>query len=142
MKGDGPLTTRHRRMICAAAFMASTTAIFSGAVHAPDLPAIRVLATAGTIAGAQASATGYGYKSGAYDVNSLIKAVPNLEKLATITGEQVATEEPAEESSGPQIQQIMPRLYGKVIPILAIALGILALGFVLLYRSNHERGRS
>ncbi len=59
----------------------------------------------------------------------------------TLTGEQVATEEPAEESSGPQIQQIMPRLYGKVIPILAIALGILALGFVLLYRSNHERGR-
>jgi L-asparaginase len=54
------------------------------------LPRIRVLATGGTIAGAQASATDYGYKSGAYDVNSLIKAVPNLDKLAVITGEQVA----------------------------------------------------
>jgi L-asparaginase len=55
-----------------------------------DLPNIKVLATGGTIAGAQASATEYGYKSGAYDVNSLIKAVPNLDKLAVITGEQVA----------------------------------------------------
>jgi L-asparaginase len=60
------------------------------AAHAADLPKIRVLATGGTIAGAQASATDYGYKSGAYDVNSLISAVPNLNKLAVITGEQVA----------------------------------------------------
>jgi L-asparaginase len=60
------------------------------ASQAADLPKIRVLATGGTIAGAQASATDYGYKSGAYDVNSLINAVPNLGKLAMITGEQVA----------------------------------------------------
>jgi L-asparaginase len=60
------------------------------ASRAADLPRIRVLATGGTIAGAQASATDYGYKSGAYDVNSLLKAVPNLDKLAVITGEQVA----------------------------------------------------
>jgi L-asparaginase len=57
---------------------------------ASSLPRVRVLATGGTIAGAQASATDYGYKSGAYDVNSLLGAVPNLDKLATITGEQVA----------------------------------------------------
>ena len=57
---------------------------------AAELPNVRVLATGGTIAGAQASATDYGYKSGAYDVNSLINAVPNLGKLAVITGEQVA----------------------------------------------------
>jgi L-asparaginase len=54
------------------------------------LPKVRVLATGGTIAGAQASATDYGYKSGAYDVNTLISAVPNLDKLAQISGEQVA----------------------------------------------------
>jgi L-asparaginase len=59
-------------------------------VHAADLPKVRVLATGGTIAGAQASATGYGYRSGAYDVNSLLSAVPNLDKLAVLTGEQVA----------------------------------------------------
>ena len=59
--------------------------------HAADLAKVRVLATGGTIAGAQASATDYGYKSGAYDVNSLLSAVPNLDKLAVITGEQVAS---------------------------------------------------
>ena len=37
-------------------------------------PRVRVLATGGTIAGAQASATDYGYKSGAYDVNTLLAA--------------------------------------------------------------------
>ena len=71
----------------AAALMASWTAL---AQQSGPLPRVRVLATGGTIAGAQASATDYGYKSGAYDVNSLLKAVPNLDKLAVITGEQVA----------------------------------------------------
>jgi hypothetical protein len=74
----------------------------------------------------------------------------------TLTGEEVAPAggdtDAAAENSGPQIEQIMPRVYGKAIPILAIALGILALGFVLLYRHNatplpapaketNERGR-
>jgi L-asparaginase len=63
----------------------------ASAVQAADLPSVKVLATGGTIAGAQASATDYGYKSGAYDVNSLLSAVPNLDKLAVITGEQVAS---------------------------------------------------
>jgi len=63
----------------------------ASALQAADLPAVKVLATGGTIAGAQASATDYGYKSGAYDVNSLLSAVPNLDKLAVITGEQVAS---------------------------------------------------
>ena len=58
--------------------------------RAADLPRLRVLATGGTIAGAQASATHYAYRSGAYDVDALLAAVPNLDKLAVITGEQVA----------------------------------------------------
>ncbi len=69
---------------------ALVTGSLATALQAADLPKIRVLATGGTIAGAQASATDYGYKSGAYDVNSLLAAVPNLDKLAVITGEQVA----------------------------------------------------
>jgi L-asparaginase len=60
------------------------------ALQAADLPSVKVLATGGTIAGAQASATDYGYKAGAYDVNVLLKAVPNLDKLAVLSGEQVA----------------------------------------------------
>jgi L-asparaginase len=64
---------------------------FGTALQAAELKKVRVLATGGTIAGAQASATDYGYKSGAYDVNSLLEAVPNLDKLAVISGEQVAS---------------------------------------------------
>src|SRR4051794_22529344 len=48
-----------------------------------------LLATGGTIAGAQAKPGDYGYKSGAFDVQDLISAVPNLSKLAVISGEQV-----------------------------------------------------
>jgi L-asparaginase len=75
-------------LVLVAAFMAGSVAAVA---QTAALPKIRVLATGGTIAGAQASATDYGYKSGAYDVNSLLKAVPNLDKLAVITGEQVAS---------------------------------------------------
>jgi len=50
---------------------------------------IRLLATGGTIAGAQAKPGEYGYKSGAFNVQDLISAVPNLDKLAVISGEQV-----------------------------------------------------
>jgi hypothetical protein len=54
------------------------------------------------------------------------------------------------DNSGPGIEQIMPRIYGKAKLILGLALGILALGFALLYRANpagalpkesNERGR-
>ena len=60
------------------------------ATSAAELPKVRVLATGGTIAGAQASAAGYRYRSAAYDVASLLAAVPNLDRFAAITGEQVA----------------------------------------------------
>jgi hypothetical protein len=40
------------------------------------------------------------------------------------------------QDDGPQIEQIMPRIYSRVGLILAMALGILAIGFVLLYRSQ------
>ena len=36
----------------------------------------------------------------------------------------------------PQIQEMMPRLYTQVGPILGLAFGILALGFILLYRTQ------
>jgi len=72
------------------ALAAALVAAGSATAQSKTLPRVKVLATGGTIAGAQASATDYGYKSGAYDVNTLISAVPNLDKLASITGEQVA----------------------------------------------------
>jgi L-asparaginase len=53
-------------------------------------PKIKILATGGTIAGAQTSATQVGYKSGSFSVDDLIKAVPTLKDLADLSGEQLA----------------------------------------------------
>jgi L-asparaginase len=60
------------------------------AAGAAELPRVRVLATGGTIAGAHAGASGYAYRSAAYDVSALLAAVPQLQELAVVTGEQVA----------------------------------------------------
>jgi hypothetical protein len=54
-----------------------------------------------------------------------------------LTGAAIASPDAAPEDSAPQIEQIMPRLYGKVIPFLVIALLLLATGFTLLYRKGH-----
>src|SRR6187401_1330136 len=54
------------------------------------LPKIKVLATGGTIAGAQASQSDAGYKSGTFSVDDLINAVPQLKNVAELSGEQVA----------------------------------------------------
>jgi L-asparaginase len=52
-------------------------------------PRIKILATGGTIAGAQASQSEYGYKSGSFNVQDLINAVPQMKDLADISGEQI-----------------------------------------------------
>jgi L-asparaginase len=65
-------------------------AMLAFAPGAPALPRIKVLATGGTIAGAQAAPSEAGYKSGTFSVEDLIKAVPKLKDLADISGEQIA----------------------------------------------------
>jgi L-asparaginase len=67
-------------LVCALAFVPATWA----------LPKIKVLATGGTIAGAQVTQADAGYKSGTFSVDDLIKAVPQLKKIAEMSGEQVA----------------------------------------------------
>src|SRR4051812_34458170 len=64
--------------------------VLSAAVTAQALPKIKVLATGGTIAGAQATQADAGYKSGTFSVDDLIKAVPQLKNVAEMSGEQVA----------------------------------------------------
>jgi L-asparaginase len=53
-------------------------------------PNIVILATGGTIAGAAASGTQSGYTSGAVGIDAMVKAVPGIEKLANIKGEQIS----------------------------------------------------
>jgi L-asparaginase len=62
----------------------------SGVARADDLPEVVILATGGTIAGASASGTQAGYTSGQVTIDAMIKAVPDLSKVAKITGEQVS----------------------------------------------------
>jgi len=51
---------------------------------------VHVLGTGGTIAGAQPDPGHYGYKAATYGVDWLLNAVPGLDRLAVLSGEQVA----------------------------------------------------
>jgi L-asparaginase len=51
---------------------------------------IVILATGGTIAGAAASGTQAGYTSGAVTIDAMLNAVPGINDLAEIKGEQIA----------------------------------------------------
>lgn len=53
-----------------------------------DLPKVCILATGGTIAGTAGSSTQAGYASGQVDIQGLLTAVPDLDRLARIEGEQ------------------------------------------------------
>ncbi len=65
--------------------IAITPATFS---QDKKLPNIVILATGGTIAGEGSSATGSSYTAGKIGIESMIDAVPNIRKLANLTGEQ------------------------------------------------------
>src|SRR2546422_6864175 len=66
--------------VCAAAF----------AAEPGKLPNVMILATGGTIAGTGAtSTTTVGYTAATVGVQRLIEAVPELKKVANVTGEQV-----------------------------------------------------
>lgn len=68
----------------------------------------------------------YGLKESSYKISLSGTADTSQADAGADSGSQ---------GGAPQIQEIMPRLYTKVWPILGLALGILALGFVLLYRT-------
>jgi L-asparaginase len=53
-------------------------------------PNIVILATGGTIAGAAATGTQSGYKSGAVTIDAMISAVPTIRDMANVKGEQVS----------------------------------------------------
>ena len=61
------------------------------APNAPSLPRVRILATGGTIAGAHAPGSRRGYRSGAFSIESLLEAVPQVTSLASLEVESVAT---------------------------------------------------
>jgi len=56
-----------------------------------QLPRVIILATGGTIAGAGASSDRAGYTAGKIPIDDLIGSIPTVKKIATITGEQIAS---------------------------------------------------
>jgi L-asparaginase len=58
-------------------------------VAGASLPRIRILATGGTIAGAQSQVAGARFKSGVLSAEDLIASVPQLREIATVTTEQI-----------------------------------------------------
>src|SRR6478672_8542316 len=60
-------------------------------LQAQQLPKVIILATGGTIAGAGASADRAGYTAGKIPIDDLIGTIPSVKKIASITGEQVAS---------------------------------------------------
>ncbi len=59
-------------------------------LFAQQLPHVIILATGGTIAGKGTSATAAGYKAGVTPIKDMIDAVPGLDKLAILSGEQIS----------------------------------------------------
>ncbi len=72
-----------------ASVVVGVTALSIGPVAAK--PRIEIVATGGTIAGAQAKPGEAGYKSGVFDIHRLIDAAPQMMDLADVTGEQLVS---------------------------------------------------
>jgi len=72
------------------AAVCNVRASFMSRAESPPLPRVRLLATGGTIAGAQTGDAGRGYQAAAFSIDALIAAVPQLSALARLEVEQVA----------------------------------------------------
>jgi L-asparaginase len=70
--------------------LVTSLGIFGSSALPQEKPNITILATGGTIAGAAASGTQSAYKSGSVSIDAMVAAVPGIEKLANIKGEQIS----------------------------------------------------
>jgi L-asparaginase len=72
------------------ASMVVSTIASTEAIAKEKIPNVVILATGGTIAGAAATGTQSGYTSGAVTIDAMLAAVPGIDKLATVKGEQIS----------------------------------------------------
>ncbi len=72
----------------------------------------------------------FGLPTTAYKITLSGAAAPAADAPDSAAGSQ--------DDQGPQIQAILPRIYGKVYVILGLSLAILAVGFVILYRKSSQ----
>jgi L-asparaginase len=85
--GKGQAMHKISWMIAAA--LLAGTALRAQPVAPPATGQVRILATGGTIAG-KGNAAGTGYRSGLVSVEDLIAALPGVDKIARVAGEQIA----------------------------------------------------
>lgn len=78
---------KFRSMIALMAIILCGLTTFS----ASALPKIHILATGGTIAGSGESATKTNYTAGQVAISSLLDAVPEVNQIANVTGEQIVS---------------------------------------------------
>jgi L-asparaginase len=74
-----------------AAWIPATALAQAAQKLAPVKPNVTILATGGTIAGAQPRPGEAGYRAGSFSVETLIQAVPGMDKIAVVKGEQIAS---------------------------------------------------
>jgi L-asparaginase len=84
------VTLNRFRVLIVTAIALTSQGVWAQQPAAAKKPNIVILATGGTIAGAAATGTQSGYTSGAVTIDAMLAAVPGIDKLATIKGEQVA----------------------------------------------------
>lgn len=70
-------------------FVCFLACLFIASVSLAQKPNIHILATGGTIAGSGASKVQTQYKAGQVAIGTLLQAVPEIENIANVTGEQV-----------------------------------------------------
>jgi L-asparaginase len=78
-----------RRIRCSVLLLIIVSSVTLAAAQTKK-PNIVILATGGTIAGAAATGTQSGYKSGAVTIDAMISAVPTIRDMANVKGEQVS----------------------------------------------------
>jgi L-asparaginase len=92
LEGDGRMNKKLilcLAVICLLVF--SFQVAFAAETRENQLPNVKILATGGTIAGAGAtSTTTIGYTAAVVPVDALINNVPELRKVANVSGEQIA----------------------------------------------------
>ena len=82
--------TQQRSSRSTLAIAALITGVLAWGQLAKKLPNVTIIATGGTIAGEAATSVQSAYTSGQVGVEILIKAVPTLNKIANVTGEQIS----------------------------------------------------
>jgi len=132
-KIDFPIKPGESRIDVSYAIPFATPGSFAGRVFQKDAP-VRLVTPEGM------ALSGRGVESLGHEPNShaSIYAVKGTEYEVEIqgAGKLRAAQEAAEEETGPGIEQILPRVYGRVYWIVGLGLAILMLGLIVLYRGT------